>query len=173
VIEVPLLRASDGKRADVLWMLSEAALVYILGGDPGYLGTTLLQGVVSPRLAQALAQGRAVAGSSAGAMVLAERVLLRSRNPRPDARHAVGGMAVVPGTVVIPHFERVEQGWLEAAHREAPDHLVLGLDECTGAVWDGRGWRAHGPGRVVVMGPGSGRAEHRDGDAVELPDPVV
>ena len=153
-VDAGLRKRGDASRPEVVDRLSSARLTYLLGGDPGHLLDSLLDTPAWQAVQAGLRDGAAVAGSSAGAMVLAGVVLLRSRNPRPQSRHGRPGLGLVPDTVVIPHFERFGPGWLEAARAQAPGMPVLGLDEATGVVWQGQGWDCHGPGAVTVWREG-------------------
>jgi cyanophycinase len=149
VVEVPLHRRSDASRDDVVAALRTSPLTYILGGDPGYLLDTLRETVAWAALRAAYREGGGLAGSSAGAMVLCESILLRSRNPSPSRRHAREALELLPGVVLVPHLSRFASGWLESARREARYRDILGLDESTGVVHDGA-WTAHGPGEVKL-----------------------
>lgn len=157
-----LHRRSDASRAEVAERLRGARLVYLLGGDPGRLLDALLGTRAWAAMLDVLHAGGAVAGSSAGAMVLAGAVLLRSRDPRPARRHAREGLGLLRDCAVIPHANRFAAGWLEAAHRAAPGADVLGLDEETGAIHTGgRGWVVYGPGEVRLWRHGAVPARSR------------
>ena len=92
-----------------------------------------------------------------------------ARWPRHEQRRPVEALGLVAGTAVLPHFERMGSRWTVDA---PPDGLVLlGIDERTGAVWNGGGWHAAGAGSVVVMAGGE-TARFGPGDAVTgLPEP--
>jgi cyanophycinase len=149
VVEVKLHRRSDASRNDVVETLRTSPMTYLLGGDPGYLLDALLGTPAWAALRAAHREGGGLAGSSAGAMVLCESILLRSRNPSPSRRHARDALALLPGVVLIPHLARFGSGWLEAARREANGRDIVGLDESTGLVHGGT-WTAHGPGEVKL-----------------------
>jgi cyanophycinase len=164
VRHVELHRRSDASSAAVVGALRNSPLTYVLGGDPGYLLETLRGTPAWRAIGAALAAGGALAGSSAGAMVMAETLLLRSRNPSPRARHGKDALDILPGTVVIPHLNNFGEAWLESARREAGGRDILGLDEATGLVFTG-GWTAHGPGLVKLWRHGDEIAMVRgDGD---------
>ena len=154
VVHVELHRRSDAADAGVVRALRGSRLTYLLGGDPGYLLDTLHGSSAWSAAVEALLDGGALAGSSAGAMVLAETLLLRSRNPSPRARHAKGALAILPGVVVVPHLNNFGDAWLESARREAAGRDIVGLDEATGLIWSGS-WAAHGPGVVKLWRRGA------------------
>ena len=89
---------------------------------------------------------------------------------RRQYRPALGA---VPRVAVVPHFETFGHRWVDSAGERAPrpDAVLLGLDERTAAVWDGRAWTARGPGSVTVIRQGE-RTSSRSGDQVTgLPRP--
>lgn len=166
VRHVELHRRSDASRPEIVAALRESRLTYLLGGDPGYLLDTLHDSPAWDAIHDGWHAGAALAGSSAGAMVMAETLLLRSRNPRPEARHGREALAVLPGVVVIPHLNNFGEAWLGAARREARDRDIVGLDEATGLVYSG-GWTVHGPGAVKLWRGGNEPAlVKRDGEAL-------
>ena len=147
VRQVTLLGRRDAARPEVVEQLRSSPLTYLLGGDPGHLLDSLLETPAWDAIRLALGAGGALAGSSAGAMVACETLLLRSPNPRPEARHGRPALALMPGVVLIPHLHRFGERWLEAARREARGRDILGLDESTGVVY-ASGWTVHGPGEA-------------------------
>lgn len=166
VHEVSLHRRSDASNDEVVDTLRRSPLTYLLGGDPGYLLDTLLDSPAWDAIRQALRDGKALAGSSAGAMVVCESLLLRSRNPSPSARHARDALQLMPGVVLIPHLHRFSAGWLTSARREARGRDIVGLDESTGMIYAG-GWSVHGPGEVKLWRRGDEPpAVFSDGDTL-------
>lgn len=153
VRQVPLLGRRDASRPKVVEQLHSSPLTYLLGGDPGHLLDSLLATPAWDAIRSALAGGSALAGSSAGAMVACETLLLRSPNPSPEARHGRRALALMPGVVLIPHLHKFGERWLEAARREASGRDILGLDESTGVVY-ANGWTVHGPGEARLWRKG-------------------
>ena len=173
VVHVELHRRSDAADAGVARVLRASPLTYLLGGDPGYLLDTLRDSPAWSAAVGAVLDGGALAGSSAGAMVMAETLLLRSRNPSPRARHGRGALAILPGVVVIPHLNDFGDAWLESARREAAGRDIVGLDEATGVVWSGS-WVAHGPGVVKLWRRGAEPPlSRRDGETLRWRAPRV
>jgi len=172
-VHVELHRRSDASNPDVVRALRGSPLTYLLGGNPGYLLDALRDSPAWDAIVTAVGEGAAVAGSSAGAMVMAETLLLRSRNPSPRSRHGRAALAILPRVVVLPHLNTFGEAWLEAARREAEGRDIIGLDEATGAVWRG-GWTVHGPGVVKVWRRGEEPPLTRhDGEPLRWRAPVV
>jgi cyanophycinase len=150
--------ADDPKAAAAI---AGAGLVYLSGGDPGYLADTLRDTAVWAAVVAAWQDGAALAGCSAGACALTA-VASRVRNgmSRPGR-----GLGVVPELTVLPHFDRIEAwvpGVVTRVREEAPaGTLVIGIDEETALVG--------GPARFVVQGKRSVWEIGRDGSRREFP----
>ena len=169
---VPVL-ALDRKSADdpaVAAPIDGAGLVYLSGGSPAYVAETLGGTRVWAAVLAAWRAGAALAGCSAGAMALAEwmaDIRAPGSAPRP-------GLGVVPGMLVIPHFDRFRR-WTgsspEAAAARLPDGVVLvGIDEETAMISDGhdlRRWVVEGRQAVWLFGADGGSA-HRAGQEIVL-----
>src|SRR5262245_21933381 len=85
--------------------IGEADLIYLSGGKPGHLTQSLLGTRVGDALLAAHARGAALAGCSAGAMMLAARHFdFRARRLFWPLRW-LDGLDVVPMTTVIPHYD--------------------------------------------------------------------
>jgi cyanophycinase len=140
-----------------------AGMIYLSGGDPSFLATTLHRSLVGEAIRDAWETGAAVAGCSAGAMALAERVP-RVRDP---AAGAVDGLGLVPGVVVVPHFDRIDHwmpGTTELAVSSAPTGtVVLGIDEETAVVGGPTEWTVWGERSAWLMRAGEERHEFKAG----------
>ena len=115
--------------------LRRARLVVLPGGSPSRLLEALTSTGLAEVLAVLLADGGAVMGSSAGAMVLGEWTVL------PEGRARVArGLGLVPGVLVVPHWSGPRGDWLRAVDAGVPaDTVVLGIPEESGVlVQDGR-----------------------------------
>jgi cyanophycinase len=141
-----------------------AGLVYLSGGNPGYLADTLRGTVVLEAILAAWRAGAALAGCSAGACALTAV----ADDIRTGA--ACAGLAVVPELVVLPHFDRIERWRPGIADRRAaalsPGQTLIGIDEETALVSGDGGWRVEGRGRVWVIGPDGSRTPHTAGAIV-------
>lgn len=148
-------------------LVEGAGLVYLSGGNPPYLASTLRGTRVWQAVLEAWEGGAALAGCSAGAMSLTSWV--------PDIRHprraADPGLGVVPHLRVIPHFDRFV-GWMpDLVARylaKAPEGItVLGIDEDTALVGDEGSWMVHGRQSVWVL-TAEGRIHYAAGDLVPI-----
>lgn len=125
---VPILDRSTVADPAHVAALAGADLIYLSGGNPRHLVETLRDSPAWTAIRTAHAGGATLAGSSAGAMALAELVV-SPRSAEPSWQPALG---LVLGIGVLPHFDRfggARTGPLIAA---APaDLTILGIDEDT------------------------------------------
>ncbi|HXM56872.1 MAG TPA: Type 1 glutamine amidotransferase-like domain-containing protein [Candidatus Dormibacteraeota bacterium] len=172
VEELPVYTRSDAGSLELAARAAAAGLLYLTGGDPGLLVQTLRGSRVWDAMTAAWRDGAALAGSSAGAMALCQWTLVMARWPRHHERRPVEALGLVPGTAVLPHYERMGSRWSVA---DRPAGLtLLGIDERTAAVWtNGGGWHAAGAASVVVIGEGEPVAFRAGEPCAGLPDPTV
>jgi cyanophycinase len=147
-----------------------AGLVYLSGGNPGYLADSLRGTPVLEAILAAWQAGAALAGCSAGACALtslAEDVQTGVTRP---------GLAIVPELVVLPHFDRIER-WRPGIvdHRAAglaPGQILLGIDEETALISGDEGWLVDGRQNIWIVDPDGRRTPHSAGAVVPLPAPA-
>jgi cyanophycinase len=151
---------------DLAAAVEGAGLIYLSGGDPGYLVATLAGSRVYDAILDAWRAGAALAGCSAGACALTQ-VTFDVHPPHLRRR----GLAVVPDLVVLPHFDAIEgwrpgivERWLEELE---PGHILVGVDERTALVGGPRHFRVHGAGAAWVV-DAAGRHRHPAGAEVDF-----
>ena len=128
--------------------LEAARVIHLPGGDPDLLPAVLHGTPAWAAILRAHAAGACVAGASAGAMALAERLWT------PDG--PVDGLGLVPGIAVLPHFDpggaTTWRGVVDPSGRLA----WLGLDERTLIIGrPGETWTVAGAGRAHVIHAGA------------------
>jgi cyanophycinase len=160
-VPLPVLTREDAEDPRAAAAVEGAGLIYLSGGDPGYLADTLRDTAVWEAIVAEWHAGAALAGCSAGACALTA-VANRMRN---GSSRAGRGLDVVPELTVLPHFDRIEAwvpGIVNRVRGEAPaGTLVIGIDEETALVG--------GPVRFVVKGRRSVWEIGRDGSRREFP----
>jgi cyanophycinase len=166
-----VLDRRDADSADLAAQVEGAGLVYLSGGDPTHLASTLVGSRVGDAILAAWRNGCSVAGCSAGAIALTQTV--------PDIRHrrgdSVAGLGLVPGVRVIPHFDKIEQ-WMPGAVRWAidstpPGEHLIGIDEDTAIVGGLHDWRVMGRGGAWALTGGREPVRYADGADMVLSDP--
>ncbi|MBI3749968.1 MAG: Type 1 glutamine amidotransferase-like domain-containing protein [Chloroflexi bacterium] len=138
--------------------LGEADLIYLSGGKPGYLLRALADTAVGRALLAAHLRGAVLAGCSAGAMVLATHAFDFRIRFLPWPLRWRPGFELVPGALVIPHYDAWPEPLSAVISLQAPrGSVVLGIDEETALVGRDGAWQVHGRSRVTLW-----RGRHRE-----------
>jgi cyanophycinase len=170
-VEAVILDVSDRTDADnpaVAEQVAGAGLVYLSGGNPGFLADTLRETAVWSAIVAAWQSGAALAGCSAGAMAMTSWV--------PSLRHprhgGTNGLAVLPHLRVIPHFDFFTKRVPDLVTRFLlpydPAITVLGIDEETALVGGPREWTVMGRQSVWRL-TSEGREELPAGTSITTP----
>jgi cyanophycinase len=158
----------DADDAAHVQAIGEADLVYLSGGKPGHLSTSLVGSPVGEAILAAHARGAILAGCSAGAMTLADRHFdfRRRRLFWPIRwRH---GLDLLPGVSVIPHYDAFPEPMSAMLVLQAPRGVTtLGIDEDTALIGREGSWQVHGAGRVTVW-HGRHRQRYRTGEVFRV-----
>jgi cyanophycinase-like exopeptidase len=167
---VPLVVTTREQADDpaVAAQVEGAGLVYLSGGDPGFLADTLRGTALWQAIVAAWEGGAALAGCSAGAMAFATAVpslRLPGRTPTP-------GLGLLPHIQVLPHFDRM-LGWVpdlltRPLLRPHDGVALVGVDEDTALVGGPEAFTVHGRQSVWLLGDGP-RREYPAGSTLALP----
>lgn len=161
-----VLTREDAQNDDLAAQIRWANFVYLSGGSPAYLLSTLEGTKVWDAISAVWQGGGVIAGCSAGAMVLAGAVRTR-RDPPLEFRP---GLGLVSGVIVMPHFDRLPPARLASFLEQLPQDLtLLGIEEHTAAVGGPQDWTVMGRGRVLVCRGGT-EAWHAAGSSFALPE---
>ena len=148
VAPVMLLTRADAHRPPLVEQIARANFVYLSGGSPRYLRETL-QGTPAWRAIQGVhAAGGIVAGCSAGAMVLGGTMV-----DGPGWAGTRPGLGLVPGILVIPHFDELAGRVSSLIERLPPGVTLAGIDGLTALVVRRGEYRVWGRGGVTVITP--------------------
>jgi cyanophycinase-like exopeptidase len=170
--EQVVLDVADRAGADdpvVAASVAGAGLIYLSGGKPAFLADTLRGTAVWAAIVDAWEAGAALAGCSAGAMVLATWV--------PSLRHPRGeggtpGLGLLPHLRVLPHFDAFVGRMPDLANRAvvgaARGVTVVGVDELTAIVGGPVEWEVQGRGSAWVL-TRSGRTQVAAGEVLVTP----
>jgi cyanophycinase len=187
-VPVPVRERADAEDEGLAALIDGVGLVYLSGGDPHHLASTLRGSRVWEAIVAAWHGGAAVAGCSAGAMALTSgappdlgpgathRPAPADRSPGAAVESADdgAGLALVGHLAVIPHFDMLERRrpglvpWF--SDWQPPATTLVGVEEETALVSTDRGWRVHGTGSVWVFGSGAPE-RYGDGEDVALAPP--
>ncbi|MEZ5377998.1 MAG: Type 1 glutamine amidotransferase-like domain-containing protein [Acidimicrobiales bacterium] len=112
--------------------IGDASIIYFSGGNPAYVIETMRNTLVWAAVLAAWRDGAALAGCSAGAMMMG------SVTASPRQAGLVTGLGVFADLCVIPHFDRFDSfrpGMTDSILGSvAPGTTVIGVDEETGLV---------------------------------------
>ena len=146
VVSLPLIDKSSANDEAIAKSLSEAKLIYMLGGFTHYLSQTLKNSLAWKASLEAYQDGAMIAGSSAGAMVMCGFYY------NPDSGNVVEGLNLVPNSLVLPHHNAFGKRWAPRLLKEIPTVTLIGIDEQTGMINDSKdgSWTVHGAGEVTL-----------------------
>ena len=136
--------------------IKRAGAVFFTGGDQLRLTSQLGDTPVFRQVQKLYHDGGVVAGTSAGASVMADTMLVTGESeasPRAgDAVKMAPGFGLVEGVVIDQHFaERGRMGRLIACVAQNPKSLGLGIDEDTAVVVERARFRVVGSGAVYAV----------------------
>lgn len=144
VASLPLIDKVSANDDSLVKSLSEAKLIYMLGGFTGYLGETLKGSAAWDAVVQSYHAGAVVAGSSAGAMVMCQFYY------DPEQGKVVDGLNLVKNSIVLPHHNTFGKSWA-ARLLEISRAILIGIDEQTGMIAaEARTWTVYGAGNVTL-----------------------
>lgn len=145
----------DADRQESVEKVEQATGIFFTGGDQA----RIIELVKGSRVDQAIRarheQGAVVGGTSAGAAMMPDTMIVEgdsATNPRVDAVDLGPGMGFLPGIAVDQHFsQRGRLGRLISALVQQPVILGVGIDENTAVIVDGDEFEVVGQGSVTVV----------------------
>jgi cyanophycinase len=145
-------RAGDREKLSVL---DDAAGIFFSGGDQLRITSQIGDTGIEAKVRALYERGGVVAGTSAGASVMSETMLVKGTSKithRIGDLHMAPGMGLVRNVIIDQHFaERGRFGRLVGAVAHNPRILGLGIDEDTAAVVEGDIIRVIGSGAVYAV----------------------
>ena len=135
--------------------LENAAGVFFTGGDQLRISSQIGDTPVERAIRDLHGRGGLVAGTSAGASVMSETMLVRgssSETHRIGDLHMAAGLGLIHDVVIDQHFaERGRIGRLLGAVAQNPRVLGIGIDEDTAIVVEEGAFEVHGRAGVYVV----------------------
>ena len=138
-------------------LLDNAAGVFFTGGDQIKITSQIGDTPIFERIREIYDEGATIAGTSAGAAVMSETMLVEGGD---ENSHVIGGavrmapgLGLIGGLIIDQHFtERGRFGRLTGAVAQNPKNLGIGIDEQTAIVVErGNGFYVLGSGAVYVI----------------------
>lgn len=135
--------------------IRNATGVFFTGGNQARITGLLKDTPLEALLHQCFAKGLIIAGTSAGAAMMPDVMIVDGEGettPRMNVVTMAQGMGFLPGVVIDQHFaERGRLGRLVAALSQQPAVLGFGIDEDTAIAINGNELEVIGTGAVTVM----------------------
>jgi cyanophycinase len=148
---------ADAESPKAMAVLQDAAGVFFTGGDQLRLTTLIGDTPVFSRCYEIFVEGGIIAGTSAGAAVMSETMIVSGdgdTSPRiNDAMHLAPGFGFAKDVLIDQHFaERGRVGRLIGVVAQNPRILGIGIDENTAIELEAlRRFRIIGKGSVTVI----------------------
>jgi cyanophycinase-like exopeptidase len=165
---LPIFSRQDANNPELLKSISDAALIYLSGGDPHYLANTLRDTLAWDLILKNWQSGASLAGCSAGAMVLSDQI----PHFRLSRSEPTKGFGLLKEVRVIPHFDKFFKWIPDAAAKvllDLPgDEVLIGIDEDTAVVKRvGKDWQVWGGCKVHIL-KGDEPGAYQAGEFVKL-----
>ncbi|NLM43570.1 MAG: cyanophycinase [Clostridiales bacterium] len=153
------INITDRSQADdrrVIKQIKECDCIFFVGGDQLRISSILGGTEFHKTLLDSLANGKIIAGTSAGASMMSQVMVVEGKDdeaPRKCTLKMAPGMGLLQGVIIDQHFnQRGRMGRLLAAIAQNPGIIGLGIDEDTAAIVDGnQTFRVVGSGVVTVI----------------------
>jgi cyanophycinase len=138
-------------------ILDDAAGVFFTGGDQIKITSQIGDTPIFKRIQEIYEEGGVIAGTSAGAAVMSETMLVAGGG---ENSHVIGGsvrmapgLGLIADVIIDQHFmERGRFGRLVGAVAQNPKNLGIGIDEQTAVIVErGNGFYVLGSGGVYVI----------------------
>lgn len=170
LIELYVEDRAESHEQDLLDLLDGAAGVFFSGGDQLRLASQIGDTPIERCIRDLHARGGLIAGTSAGASVMSETMLVKgpsAESYRIGEVHMAPGLGLLPNVIIDQHFaERGRFGRLLGAVAHNPRLMGLGIDENTAVVVEHGRLRVLGDGAVyVVDGEGATHSNISEGGA--------
>src|SRR3954468_16778797 len=152
----------DGREGDldpIAELIDEADGVFFVGGEPSRIIPALRNTAVHTVLHQRYQDGLILAGTSAGALMMPEVVIMDGESrthPTEDTIKPGPGMGFLTNVLLDVHFaERGRCGRMLAAIAKFPDCVGIGIDEDAALIYHKGCCDVIGTGSVFVFDPSS------------------
>jgi cyanophycinase len=143
VESLPVIDQPSANDPELAERIRQANFVYLSGGKPDYLYRTFADSLAWAAIMDVYKNGGILAGCSAGAMIMGERI--------PWLPHGKPAFGLVPGVVIMPHFDEIPKAMINSLHMLVRgDQTLLGIEGNTALVVSDSEYQVLGSGGVVV-----------------------
>ena len=147
---LPLIDNASADDPNIAADLEDSALIFILGGFPGYLARVLTGSRAWQAIEKAHEKGAVIAGSSAGAMVLCQHFF------DPKTNQIQPGLDMFQGICVLPHHNAFGASWAPKLAPKLPHTTLMALMSRPRVIFSSltNQWRVSGKGVVTLYRQG-------------------
>jgi len=155
LVEIYVKDRSETLNPDKLSLFEGAAGVFFSGGDQLRISSQIGDTPIEQRVREIHDRGGLLAGTSAGASVMSETMLVKGTSGESykiGDLHMAPGLGLVRNVIIDQHFaERGRFGRLFGAVAHNPRELGIGIDEDTALVLEDERFEVIGSGCVYVV----------------------
>jgi cyanophycinase len=155
LVELYVDERADSGTSETLAKLDGAAAIFFTGGDQLRISSQIGDTALERRILEMHASGVLIAGTSAGASVMSETMLVKgpsAESYRIGEVHMAPGLGLMKDVIIDQHFaERGRYGRLLGAVAHNPRLLGVGIDEDTALLVEGSVGRVVGAGAVYIV----------------------
>jgi cyanophycinase len=145
----------EAEAPEALASIQEATGVFFTGGKQERITKYIKGTKLDQLLHQLYAQGLIIAGTSAGASMMSDAMIVEGEaetHPRIEIVETDDGLSFMPEAIIDQHFsQRGRLGRLLSAVAEQPHLLGIGIDENTAIVVSGSELTVIGTGAVTIV----------------------
>lgn len=145
----------DADKQEAVEKVEQSTGIFFTGGDQARIIELVKGSRVDQAIRERHAQGAVVGGTSAGAAMMPDTMIVEgdsTTNPSVDAVDLGPGMGFLPGIAVDQHFsQRGRLGRLISALVQQTAIIGIGIDENTAVIVDGDEFEVIGQGSVTVV----------------------
>ena len=161
VESLPVIDRTSANDKEMAERIQASNFIYLSGGKPDYLFQALNKSLVWQAIMSVLERGGLLAGCSAGAMILGERI-----PAFPTWRKTFN---LLNGVIIVPHFDEIPSSFLKVMSiMVGRGSTLVGIDGFTALVRIGEEFTVAGQGSVTVWNRDS-RSCYFQNQAVTLP----
>ncbi|BAY08743.1 cyanophycinase [Calothrix sp. NIES-2098] len=165
----------DAASSTALAAVNDATGIFFTGGDQARITSILKDTQLDEAIHKRFAEGVVVAGTSAGAAVMPDTMIVEGdseTNPRIEIVDIGPGMGFLPGVIIDQHFsQRGRLGRLISALLQEPADLGFGIDENTAMVVTDNQIEVVGEGAVTIVDESD--ATHNNIDEILKDEPLA
>jgi len=156
VYGIKIYNREQANKDSNLEKIKETDCIFFVGGDQLRISSILGGTKIHDAILKSLNNGKAIAGTSAGASMMSEIMVVEGKDddaPRKCTLKMAPGMGLLQGVIIDQHFnQRGRIGRLLAAVAQNPSVIGLGIDENTAVIVDkDMKFRVVGTGVVTVV----------------------